>query len=304
MSLTSCLAKAGKNISAEDKSAIHATARLYRLDGMPADNAARRAVDEQISIVQKLMDKLRNKSEISTSYTEEELKARDARIAEKAKAEALAELEREMAEDVEEVEEVSDDTKEEPATEKGESNTIDGVRAALTLRFGNLVQRMEKRGFLMISDKMEKTDATCLCAPEIEPGEEVGALLFEIGGKTSLKDMLGDKIYAELMTRVQDLSDSNDATVTKAKTRIDDDSDECLLASVIQTAAEQVDRPASISPQFLKLLSSVVTQVRKWWAQTPQYKILDRYGQAIQLSPDDIGALALQAVDELAEESE
>ena len=55
MSLTSCLKQAGKNLRAQDKTAIHSAARRYRADGMGPDAAARKAVDDRISVVEELI---------------------------------------------------------------------------------------------------------------------------------------------------------------------------------------------------------------------------------------------------------
>lgn len=56
MSLTACLKKAGDALRAEDKAAILAAAAKHRKAGMTADEAGRKAVDEQIAKVQAMLE--------------------------------------------------------------------------------------------------------------------------------------------------------------------------------------------------------------------------------------------------------
>lgn len=192
-------------------------------------------------------------------------------------------------------------------TEDEQGVTVAELRAALQLRFGDLIARMEKRGLLCLDqaegDTKEPGDAVCLVADEIEPGEEVAAMLYECGGEATLQDMLGDRQFAELAAAAQDLADANDIVAVRAETRIPDDAkpadlDSWLLACTIQVAAEQAGRPMANSDEARKLLVSALGAVRAWWAKTATSKTLARYGQDIQLSPQDVGALVVQAMDE------
>lgn len=63
MSLTSCIKQAGSALRPADKAAILALSRTYRADGMSPDEAGKKAIAEQIAVVQKLMAKEQAKPE-------------------------------------------------------------------------------------------------------------------------------------------------------------------------------------------------------------------------------------------------
>lgn len=55
MSLTTCIKKAGKALRAEDKKAIHAFAREHRKGGLSAQDAGRKAIQDQLNAVTALL---------------------------------------------------------------------------------------------------------------------------------------------------------------------------------------------------------------------------------------------------------
>ena len=53
---------------------------------------------------------------------------------------------------------------------------------------------------------------------------------------------------------------------------------------------------AAVSKAALELFVDALSAIRAWWDSTLFNKVLNRYGQGIQLSPQDIGALSVHAV--------
>ena len=204
------------------------------------------------------------------------------------------------------------------ASNKGAgTSTPDTIRAALRERFGDLISKMEARGFLKIwpstqafndgqtSEHLEGPvqgywdgKQAHLFADGIAPGNEVAVLLHEVGEHASMEDMLGPNQYERLVSRAHDLVDQGDPTAVRAMDRIPDDTprqyvDSELLAYMIETVAAD---GAKAAPGARKWLADTVAAIRAWFAQTGFNKMLDRYGKGLQLTPDDIAALAVRAV--------
>ena len=197
------------------------------------------------------------------------------------------------------------------------ASTPDTIRAALRERFGELIPKMEARGFLKIwpstqafndgqtSEKLEGPvqgywdgKQAHLFADGIAPGNEVAVLLHEVGEHASMEDMLGPNQYERLVSRAHDLVEQGDPTAVRAMDRIPDDTpaqyvDSELLAYMIETVAAD---GAKATPGARKWLADTVAAIRAWFAQTGFNKMLDRYGKGLQLTPTDIAALAVQAV--------
>ena len=74
--------------------------------------------------------------------------------------------------------------------------------------------------------------------------------------------------------------------------------DAWLLAGMMEIAVGKLDRPMSLDEGVRKFVSAFSGAVRAWWAKTELDQKLARYGQALQLTPRDIGALAVYAVSE------
>ncbi|HQS38977.1 LPD38 domain-containing protein [Polaromonas sp.] len=198
-------------------------------------------------------------------------------------------------------------------------STPDQVRAALAARFGPLAARMEARSFLKIWDNPQEFNQTAqrseqiegkaqglwdgetahLFADAIEPGSEIAVLLHEVGEHASMQKMLGPQKYTQLVDRARALVHADDATALEAVARIPDDTrpeflDSELLAYMIETVAT---KDAKASPSARKWLADIVAAVRAWWTTTGlSSKLQERYGLKIDLTPKDIAALAVRAV--------
>lgn len=204
------------------------------------------------------------------------------------------------------------------ASNKGTgASTQDSIRAALRERFGDLIPKMEARGFLKIwpstqafndgqqSERLEGPvqgywdgKQAHLFADGIAPGNEVAVLLHEVGEHASMEDMLGPNQYERLVSRAHDLVEQGDPIAVRAMERIPDDTpaqyvDSELLAYMIETVAAD---GAKATSGARKWLADTVAAIRAWFAQTSFNKMLDRYGKGLQLTPTDIAALAVRAV--------
>lgn len=195
-------------------------------------------------------------------------------------------------------------------------NTASQVRGALTSKFGPLINRMEQRGFLKIWDTVQAFNdgqsseniegaaagyydgkTAHLFADGIEPGSELGVFLHEVGEHASMEQMLGPQ-YSKLVARAKALVESGDPLAEAADARIPEDTaaehrDSELLAYMIETVAEA---GAKAPPSVRKWLADTLAALRAWWSQTGFNRVLDRYGQGIDLNPADIAALAVRAV--------
>ncbi len=209
-----------------------------------------------------------------------------------------------------------------PTTEEvsGDSaNSADTVRQALQKRFGQLVARMEARGLLKIWEGTQQFNQTAqrseqiegkaqglwdgktahLFADAIDPGSEIAVLLHEVGEHASMQKMLGPQKYARLVERAHALVHADDETALQAVSRIPEDTpteylDSELLAYMIETVAAEGSRA---SPSARKWLADILAAIRAWWATTElASKLQERYGYELELTPEDIAALAVRAV--------
>lgn len=279
-----------------------------------------------------------------TSYTPDELRARDKRIADEARAGAKQQADQEAKATADgqrdeftltgsdrtadanpdqtdifsqPAEEPAKPVTREPVPKPPAVQDVVDLRTALTDRFGNLIDKMEARGFLKLwpstqafneGQTSEKIDGPAqgywdgkvahLFADGIEPGNEVAVLLHEVGEHASMKKMLGAEAYSKLVERAYDLVDAEDQTAMRAIDRIPDDTpdhykDSEFLAYMIETVAAD---GAQASPSARKWLADIVAAIRAWFSQTGFNKMLDRFGKGIELTPADIAALAVRAV--------
>ena len=198
------------------------------------------------------------------------------------------------------------------------TNTAESIRVALTKRFGPLVAAMEKRGFLKIWSDTAQFNASGQASEQIQgaaqgmwdgktahlfadgiaQGDEVAVMLHEVGEHASMQQMLGPKQYNRLVARAHDLMYADDAVALEAVARIPDNTpekfrDSELLAYMIEIVASQ---EAKASPTARKWLADVVAAIRAWWFQTPMAQKLLDYGIRMELTPKDIAALAVRAV--------
>ncbi|MCZ4315177.1 hypothetical protein O4H66_17355 [Comamonadaceae bacterium G21597-S1] len=198
------------------------------------------------------------------------------------------------------------------------ANTTDNIRAALTERFGDLIARLEARGFLRIWDSAADYNESGQASEQIEgpaqgfwdgkqahlfadalsKGDEVAVFLHEVGEHASMEDMIGPDAYQRMVARAYELVDAGDPAAVRAMDRVPDDTpaqyaDSELLAYMIETVASD---GAKATPGARKWLADVVAAVRAWFAQTGLNKLLERYGKGIVLTPQDIAALAVRAV--------
>ena len=104
MSLTGCLKKAGSALRAQDKSAILAGSRQYRASGMTPDQAAIKAIDDQLAVLSELIDKAEGNGLVAPTrqdilnQQQRKVEAEKSEVKAKADAEKKAKNEREAAE--------------------------------------------------------------------------------------------------------------------------------------------------------------------------------------------------------------
>lgn len=200
-------------------------------------------------------------------------------------------------------------------------NTTTDVRSALSKRFGNTIQAMERRGFLKLWDSYEQFldgskglstelmqasgvqgmydgKTVHMFADGIANGDEVGVFLHEAGEHASMEAMLGGR-YAGLVKRAHELVRDGDADALAAQARIPADTAEAvrdseLLAYMIENVANK--KPLELSAKARKWLADVIAAIRAWWYQTGFNQNLEKYGRGVELTPADIAALAVRAV--------
>ena len=197
------------------------------------------------------------------------------------------------------------------------ASTADTIRTELRGRFGDLVDRLEKRGLLKIwdsaADYNQQADQSSQIEGEvqgsfdgrtshlfgdgIEPGKAIAVFLHEVGEHANMRAMLGEKRYADLVARAHQMVEGEDPTAERADMRIPEDTpaehrDSELLAYLIEEAASA----RSPSPSLRKWLAEVVAAVRAWFFQTKFGQRLESYGVKVQLTAQDIAALAERAV--------
>lgn len=205
----------------------------------------------------------------------------------------------------------------------GGASTADTVRAELRERFGDVIDRLEKRGFLKVWDSVadynaagqysqlpveasggvqgmysHKTGVAHLFSDGIQLETAVGVLLHEVGEHASMKAMLGDKRYTDLVRRAHQLVAGGDEIAETAMMRIPDDTprqffDSELVAYMIE---ETANREGKASPGARKWLADALAAIRAWFYQTGFAKKLEGYGVELDLTPKDIAALAERAV--------
>lgn len=197
------------------------------------------------------------------------------------------------------------------------TSTADTIRTELRGRFGDLADRLEKRGLLKIwdsaADYNQQADQASQIEGEvqgsfdgrtshlfgdgIEPGKAIAVFLHEVGEHANMQVMLGEKRYADLVARAHEMVAGEDPTAERADMRIPEDTpaehrDSELLAYMIEEAASA----RSPSPSLRKWLAEVVAAVRAWFFQTKFGQRMEGYGVKLQLTAQDIAALAERAV--------
>jgi hypothetical protein len=197
-------------------------------------------------------------------------------------------------------------------------STATTMRTELRERFGDIVDRLEKRGILKLWDSLDayndagqasKLPADArgvqgmysrgvahLFGDGVEPGNAVAVFLHEVGEHASMKAMLGDR-YADLVRRAYSLAHDGDEIAQAAMDRIPDDTpakfyDSELLAYMIEETASR-EKPSTGMRAWLR---DAIAAIRAWFYQTGFAKQLERYGAKMELSPKDIAALAVRAV--------
>jgi hypothetical protein len=207
-----------------------------------------------------------------------------------------------------------------PAPAATSTSTATTLRTELRSRFGEVIDRLERRGFLKLWDSVdaynEAGQASKLPADArgvqgmysrgvahlfgdgIEPGTAIGVLLHEVGEHASMKKMLGEERYRDLVRRAYRLASDGDEIAMTAMERIPEDTpakfyDSELLAYMIE---ETANREQQASPAARSWLRDVITAIRAWFYQTGFAKQLEGYGVKLDLTPKDVAALAERAV--------
>lgn len=203
------------------------------------------------------------------------------------------------------------------------TSTATSLRTELRARFGDVIDRLERRGFLKLWDTVQdynasgqfsqlppdasgaaqgmyshKTGVAHLFGDGIEPGQAVAVMLHEVGEHASMKAMLGEARYKDLVRRAHRLAADGDEIAETAMMRIPDDTpakffDSELVAYMIE---ETATREGKMSPAARSWLADALAALRAWFYQTGFAKQLERYGVKVDLSPKDIAALAVRAV--------
>lgn len=215
--------------------------------------------------------------------------------------------------------------KSEATEQQPDTSTADSIRSELRERFGDIIPRLEKRGFLKLWDStddynrsgqssqqlqgavqgMYSRGVAHLFGNGIEPGKAVAVFLHEVGEHASMKKMLGEERYRDLVRRAYRLASDGDEIAEIAMMRIPDDTpakfqDSEMLAYLIEEAASR----DNASPGLRKWLADVVAAVKAWFFQSEFGKKLESYGIRIELTPKDIAALAERAVQWQAKQGE
>lgn len=199
-------------------------------------------------------------------------------------------------------------------------NTEARVRATLQDRFGNVIDRMERAGFLKIwrtlddfnaqaagEDKIVGLAQGCfdgrvhLFSDVIDPGDELGVFLHEAGGHAGLQQMLGPRKFAELVKRARDLAEQGDETAEIAAMRIpgdtpEDEAGEELVAYLLEVAMNRRRDGLSVSAAVLHWVDDMVACLRAWFATTQLATLLAVYGLQLDFTPADFAALAVIAI--------
>ncbi|MES2945403.1 MAG: hypothetical protein V4772_21255, partial [Pseudomonadota bacterium] len=188
----------------------------------------------------------------------------------------------------------------------------------MTARFGPVIASMEQGGFLKIwegtgqfnesgqsSSRIEGAaqggwdgNTAHLFAEGIPAGHEVAVLLHEVGEHASMQDMLGPDAYKHLVERAYALVRSSDPIALAAVARMPHDTraqhlDSELLAYMIETA---VAADSGASPGVRRWLADIVAAMRAWWSTTALASRLQKLGIQLELTPQDMAALAVRAV--------
>lgn len=195
-------------------------------------------------------------------------------------------------------------------------NTADNIRTALRQRFGDVIEKLESRGILKLWDTVqafndgqnsERIDGAAsgfydgktahLFGDGINPGEEVGVFLHEVGEHATMQQMMGPR-YDNLVRRAHDLVAQENQIALAAEARIPEDTalerrDSELLAYMIEEATTSA---AQGSPSVRKWVADTLAAFKAWFATTKLQGLLERYGKGMEMAPADIAALAVRAV--------
>jgi hypothetical protein len=199
-------------------------------------------------------------------------------------------------------------------------NTEQGVRSELRARFGSSLDQLENAGILKIWNSASDYNAASGQSPRlpseasgaaqgmyvhgvahlfvdgINPGNAVGVMLHEVGEHASMRNMLGNDRYADLVRRAYQLAHEGDPSARNALDRIPGNTprksvDSEMLAYTIEEAA---NRPQSTA--IRQWLVDAISAMRAWFYRTPFAKQLEQRGIRLNLTPNDIVALAVRAV--------
>jgi hypothetical protein len=194
-----------------------------------------------------------------------------------------------------------------------ERQTPEQVQAGLEKGLGkSKVRALIRKGLLDIRATGEEGvqgywdgSKAVLIASNIDPGTEVGVLLHELGEHAGFEPMLGDR-YKNLVARFDELLESGDEAAVRAAGRVPDDTAEQFIAS--ERLAYLIEDVANASPETVSdkaraLYKRVLAAIRAWFYQTAGYRAMEAAGLRMQLTPDDITALARRAVDYVASEA-
>jgi hypothetical protein len=122
--------------------------------------------------------------------------------------------------------------------------------------------------------------------------------MHEVSGHASLPQLLGARRYASLIRRARELVDDGDPIAILARNRIpcdtaDDQLGDELVSYLIEEAA---NAPGYINPALQAWLDDVIAALRAWFVASEIGLFLCEHGMELDLSTQDITALALVAV--------
>jgi hypothetical protein len=210
------------------------------------------------------------------------------------------------------------------AADQGSGSTPDEVRSALARKLGGrIVRGLERSGFLRIVNSddpglpaavarsgkggyLKVQDRVWLVADRLRDFEIWPTVLHEVGEHASLREMLGDR-YAELTLAFDRLVAARDATAVEVARLVDvlirdgtvmpQHRDSERLAYFLEVTGYRAEQPAgNLSRAVRRLLARIVAAIRVWLFQTPVYQALAARGVNLELSPNDLLALAERAV--------
>jgi hypothetical protein len=204
-----------------------------------------------------------------------------------------------------------------------QGTTPDVMRSRLQDRFGRLIDRLERRGWLKIVNSSDTSvqptirrdagiwgywdgNAVWLLADRTPADRAVGLFLHEAGEHGSLQEMLGAR-YEELVGRFRALVEAGDslaASIDRNVRRAIENGEMHPLHADSERLAYLIEHMANLpraervtlGGRLRLLYRDLLAALRAWFFRSPFYEQLRKAGFRLELTPEDILALARQAV--------